>query len=185
MQYCSKEITEKDMLEYKMGGKTMEFKNFKEASDSGKVFYQLFYYDRREEYSGYRECEYYSTRVEAENRKREMEQVNKQMFNDMLDIYSVWGVTKDNYWDNYIWNEKIKDKYLDTLNDYGRRLFRYDKNAVGYCFIDIYERDLVQEEIDEQAEYEEDDYEDGPYGGAFRDEDDYNNWRFGPGFVED
>lgn len=45
----------------------------------------------------------------------------------------------------------------------------------------------VKDMIDEQDNFPEEEYgieEEGPYGGAFRDEDDFINWREGSGFVK-
>lgn len=165
----------------------VEYKDFNEASNSGKTFYQVMYYDRTKDYSGVKKSRYFKAESSAKNFIREMKRANENLFREMLDFYRDYGVTEDNYKDDYVWNSLIHKVDFSELNEHFRRLFRFDKDAVGYCHIDIYERNLERERIEEEEEYANMTIEEevrieqtqGPYGGAFADWDDYYRWKEG------
>lgn len=163
----------------------MEYKNFNEAAGVGGTFFQVCFYDRREEYSGVKKTRYFSTEVEADNAIRDMESTNKDFFNLMLNVYGVYGINEDNYNDCNKWNWLLNKIDFDTLTELERHLFRYEESSVGYCFISKHQRNLeIEAEEEYQSMSEEDtNRSDGPYGGAFRDYDDYYNWKEGPGFF--
>lgn len=156
----------------------MEFKDFNEAVASGRPFYQLAFYDRRFGYSDVLLYRYFSTKKELETELRRMDKENKKLFEKMLGLYGKYGVTENNYRDFNIWNMLVDIVDWGSLSDPEKHLFRFDKDRVGYCHVRYYRRDLKAERKQEKMEmYEEE--ETGPYGGAFRDWDDYYYWREG------
>lgn len=165
----------------------MEYKDFNEASKSGKTFYQVMFYDRREDYSGFRESVNFKTEQAADETIAKMKKVNEELFQEMLALYKEHGITEENYRDCDVWNWLIKKIDWDNIDKRKKRLFRFDKNAVGFCFIDKYERNTKREEREEQEKYEnmtleekrEEALSQGPYGGAFADWDDYHRWKEG------
>lgn len=165
----------------------MEYKDFNEASNLGKTFYQVMYYDRRKDYSGIKKSRYFKTESSAANFIDEMKKANEILFQEMLTFYKVHGVTENNYRDNYIWNSLTDKIDFSKLDEHSKRLFRFDKNAVGYCYIEMYERNIERERIYEEEAYANMTYEEereleqsqDPYGGAFADWNDYYRWKEG------
>lgn len=163
----------------------MKYKDFNEAALSGETFCQVMYYDRREEYSGNRKSANFKTDKAAEEFIAKMREENEALFQKMLKLYSEYGVTEENYKDNYLWNSMNNKVDFHNLTNQERMLYRYDEDAVGYCFISKFARNLKDEERKEQEQYEsmtEEEIEEmeqsqGPYGGAFADWDDFYNWK--------
>lgn len=156
----------------------MEFKDFNEASNSNRPFYQVMFYDRLHEYSGELKGKYYSTKKEVEWELKRMGKVNKELFDKMLETYGKYGITAENYRGNDIWNYLTNKLPWDEMTRMEKYLFRYDENRVGYCFIRVYRRDLKEEEREEEMA-NNNGKEDGPYGGAFEDWYDFYRWKEG------
>lgn len=117
----------------------------KKAIEEQIPVWEIAFYDRRETYSSYRDSERYTDKDEAVKRVDEIKASNKLMFEEMLDVYKDYGVTSENYrdcmlWNRLLYNEKLK-AYKSTLSDSElsklQRYFRFKKDSVGYCFINM------------------------------------------------
>lgn len=162
----------------------MEYKNYEDAVNSKEVFFQVAYYDRTEDYTSSTTIRNFSNKGEAENLIEQLKEENEKLFQTMLDVYGQYGITEDNYKDCYEWNRVQDEVDRRNLSKSNSLLFRYSPDNVGYSFIKLYERDLEQERKEEEEALdamEEQDY--GPYGGAFRDTDDYYSWKEGAAFF--
>lgn len=165
----------------------MEFKTFNEAYETGETFYQMCYYERKEDYSGDKIYRNFSTKEEVDSEIQRMEKENKELFELMLETYKSHGITEENYGNCNEWNLLIGKVDFESLSKAERHLFRYNKNKVGFCYISVFERNRIREEKEEEEKWEankEKRYE-GPHGGAFASYDDLHRWKEGSGFFID
>lgn len=107
---------------------------------NGSTVYKVSFYDRTEQYKGNRSYRYFKTEEGAREFVRMMKVYNDRVVERMVEIYGKYGVTKENYKCNRVWNRILNKIDFEKVGDFERRLFHYEDDSVGYCHIDIFEK---------------------------------------------
>lgn len=112
---------------------------FMNMYNNGKVVYKVSFYDRREEYKGNRSYRYFKTREGAKELVRMMEVYNDRLIDKAIETYGDYGITRDNYKNNRMWNKIVNEIDFEEVSNLEKRLFHYEDDSIGYCHIDIFE----------------------------------------------